>query len=430
MPQQTLIQPVTLQVSQEFAAAIPVEPSVTTQMATLSGLSTAPEKRDQLACQRLLVGETRLKAEREAGEILEKILTNTQILAVLGTDALEGVNRLNDRMLDERPPVNIPELREVMKNLSRSMRGIGKKYDPSDPKVLKRYDQVKGGITSLFHFGKNFMEEFLDDVRSLQDQFKKVTTTLENKQYGLLKNVGYYDEFYKLNEKEIDRLIYVIGQMEIIRDMAAQKAAQIQIGDTGMGDRGTEERAQILELVTILENKIIAFKGRLWVAWAMAPQIRNMRAISLGLSARIDQTVDITIPTMKNTIVLWLTLSEAQQAEQFNRNVEDANNESMTRFANAAKAMVPVLADALATPALDPRTVVAWTESLAAQADGVVQALETGQKKRAELERAMIAGKTVIDEATQRVNQAQLEQVLAAAQEAHLEIARSVPAEG
>jgi uncharacterized protein YaaN involved in tellurite resistance len=95
-----------------------------------------------------------------------------------------------------------------------------------------------------------------------------------------------------------------------------------------------------------------------------------MRAISVGLSGRIDQTVDITIPTMKDTIVVWLTLSEAQQAEQFNRAVEDTYNNVMTMFANATKAAVPVMVNALATPALDPRTILAWSESLSAQAEG------------------------------------------------------------
>jgi hypothetical protein len=46
---------------------------------------------------KLLVGETYLRAENEAS--IEKILSNTQCWR-FGTDALEAVNRLNDRMLD------------------------------------------------------------------------------------------------------------------------------------------------------------------------------------------------------------------------------------------------------------------------------------------------------------------------------------------
>lgn len=428
MTQQGSDKPIVIEVTSQFQNSVPPEPRSASEVNVLSTLAAIPEKRNQLACKKLLVGNTLLRAEKEASEALDSILTNTQVLAVFGTEALQAVNRLNDRMLEERPPVDIPEIKEAMKELSRSMRGIGKKYDPNNERVLKRYEKAKGGFLSFLRLGKTFLQEFMDDVRSLQQMCDRVTKTLEGKQYTLLKNVAYYDEFYTLNEQEICKLIYKIGVMEIIRDMAAEKASQITIGDSNMGDRGSEEQARILEIVNLLENKIIAFKGRLWVAWAMAPQTRNMRAISVGLSGRIDQTVDITIPTMKNTIVIWLTMSEAQQAEQFNKAVEQTYNDVMVMFANATKAAVPMLANALSTPALDPRTIMAWSESLSAQADGIVKAIEEGQQKRAALEQAMMEGKRVIDDTTQKVNQAQLDHVLkSVVEDVPLEIAKSVP---
>lgn len=416
-----------IEVSPQFKAKIPPEPKPTPDLVELSTLATSPEKRSQLVCKKLLGGRTLDRAKDEAFEVLPKILSNTQILALFGNDTLEAVNQLNDRMFKERPPVDIPELQLVMKNLRRRMRSIGKKYDPSDPRALKRYEKTKSDILTKFHIVKTFLQEFLDDVGSLQQPFDWAIQTLGSKQYELLKNVAYYDEFYRLNEQEVDNLIYKIGVMEIMCDLAAKKASNIPVGNSDMGDRGAEEQAQILEIVNLLENKITAFKGRLWVAWAMAPQIRNMRAISIGLSARVDQTIGITIPTMKDVIVIWLTLSEAQQTEQFNKAVEDTYNNVMTLFANAAKAAVPMLANALSTPALDPRTIVAWSESLSAQADGIIQALEDGRQKRAELEQAMITGKEVIDTTTLRVNKAQLEYVLEAAKEdVPLEISHSV----
>lgn len=426
MTQQPGVQTVSLQVTPQFASSLPALPAAK-QVDQLAPLAATADTRQQLVCRNLLQGNTVMQAKKEAADILPKMLDNTQVLAVFGTDALAAVNALNDRMLNERPPVDIPELREAMRNLSRTMRGIGKKYNPNDPHVLKRYQQLKGGLLSQLHLVKSFLQEFLDDVRSLQDQFKQTIQTLEGKQYQLLKNVVYYSEFYRLNEVEIAKLIYKIGVMEIVRDMAADQAKAIKIGDANLGDRAGERQAALLEFVTLMENKIIAFKSRLWVAWAMAPQIRNMRAISVGISARIDQTIEITIPTMKDTIVVWFTLSEAEQAQQFNKAVEDTANQVMLLFAQATKAAVPALASAVATPALDPRVVVEWCESISAQADGMVAAIELGRKKRVELEQAMIQGKGVMDAATQRVNQARLNQVLDAARETPLEIAQSVP---
>lgn len=414
-----------IQVSAQFENALPQAPAPSKNEAGLTAVAENPEG---LSCKKLLTGATLTRAKQEAADILPKIESNTEVLSQFGLDTLKAVNDLNDRMLANRPPVNIPEIRDAMRDLSRSMRGIGKKYDPNDPKVLKRYEAARDSILAKIGLVKTFFQEFLDDIRSEQKLFDTVTRTLEGKQYLLLKNVAYYDSFYQLNEQEIGNLIYKIGVMELIRDLAAEKAKAIRVGDSNMGDRGAEERAKILEIATLLDNKIIAFKGRLWVAWAMAPQIRNMRAISVGLSGRIDQTVGITIPTMKDTIVVWLTLSEAEQAQMFNKAVEDTYNSVMTMFAHAAQAIVPTMAQALATPALDPRTIVAWNESLAAQADGIVAAIELGQRKRAELEQAMIASKNVIDQTTQRVNEAELKSVMTASkEEAPLDIIKSVP---
>ena len=311
---------------------------VSKQVTELTALSVSPEERQRLICKELLIGETQVRAERDAATTLPEMQSNTQVLTLFGIDTLEGVNRLNDRMLDERPPEDVPELRELMKNLSRNMRGISKRYDPTDPKVYEKYEEVRGGILARLGFVKTFIEEFRDDMRDIDEKFDRVTEKLLAKQNALRRNIGYFDQFYDLNELEIDKLIYVIAVMEFIRELAAKQAEDIVVGDSNLGDRGDERKAKLTELIGHLDNKIIAFKGRLWVAWAMAPQIRNMRAISVGLSNRIDQTVGITIPTMKNTVAMWLTLSEAQQAAMFYKAVDDTANQAITDFAGAAKA--------------------------------------------------------------------------------------------
>ncbi len=420
---------VVISVTPAFIESVPKEPETNKSLVVLSNLSgqvTSADHSKQLICRNLLEGDTQIQAKQEASQVLTKIMSNTQILSVFGTDALDAVNRLNDRMLEKRPTSDIPELQGAMKDLSKSMRGIGSKYDPSDPKVLRKYQQTKEGFLGIFRRGRNFLADFLDDIRTVQQIFERVTDTLEGKQEKLLENITFYDEYYVLNEDEIDKLIYKIGVMEYMRDYAAQMADQVTVGKSEMGDRGSEDKAKIAEIVTILENKIMAFKARLWVAWAMAPQIRNMRAINVGLSARIDQTIGITIPTMKSTIGVWLTLNEAQQSEQFNAAVEQTYNQVLTGFANAAKIAVPAIVNALSTPAMDPRTVIAWSESLSAQADGIITALETARQKRVELEEAMINGKKVIDASTNKINEAQLKYVLENVEKEPLQISRSV----
>ena len=397
-------------------------------MVALTDIATDPQKRTQLFCQNLLLGETREAARKEAAVDLERILGNTQIVAIYGNDALDGVNRLNDRMLNERHPVEVPELRDLMRNLSRQMRGLGNKYDPSDPHVREKYEKARDNIFVKLRWAKSFLEEFLDDIKSTQQQFDQVVNTLEDKQEPLLRNIVYYDQYYLLNQQELGSLIYVIGKMEMMCEELRERASKIVVGNAQLGDQGGEQKARLLELALHIENKAVAFSVRLCTAWAMYPIIRNLRSVNLGVSLRINQTIDITIPTMKGTIVVWLSLNDAQVAEQFNRAVEDAANEVMVMFAKAAGAAVPMMANAMASTALHPATIKAWSDSVAAQADGIIAALDTRDQAITEMYQAITESMGVVDTSTNRVNDAMYEHVIARGQKA-LQIATSVPAQ-
>src|SRR3989344_6721307 len=133
-------------------------------------------------------------------------------------------------MLSERHPIDIPELSDAMRDLSRRMRGIGRRYDPSDPKNLEKYKKAKGRFLGIFRLGRTFFEELMADVRSLEQQFDWAEEKLEGKQELLLRNVAYFDQLYELNARAIDKLIYKIAVMELMRDLAAEQAEQVVVG--------------------------------------------------------------------------------------------------------------------------------------------------------------------------------------------------------
>ncbi len=413
----------------QFAAQVPQEPPMTNQVTELSALSTSSETRQRLSCKDLLLGETRQRAEAEATKVLQDMLSNTQVLAVYGNDALKGVNDLNDKMLREHHPEDMSELEDIMKQFKRRIRDIGRKYDPSQPKNREKYENVRGRLLGFFHLGKTFLEELMDDVRSMDKTFDWAEERLNGKQQLVLRNVSYFDTLYDLNEKELGNLIYVIAIMEIARDRAAEKAEAIPVGDANAGDRGGERKSELADLVSLLENKIAYFKVRLFLAWSSAPQIRLMRKLDVGLSLRIDMAEAVAIPSTKGVFVQWIALGEAEQAQQVTQAVEDLLNEALTTYYDAASVVVPEITRSLETPPLDPRTVAAVVQSFETQADGIIQALELGRQKRAELEQAILSGRQAFNDATGRVNEAQLDQVLAVAREAEspLEIAHSVP---
>jgi len=262
------------------------------------------------------------------------------------------------------------------------------------------------------------IEMLMEDVQSIDKQLEKVEKELSGKQHQLLRNVSYYDQLYKENEAEILKLIYAIGVMELIRDLAAKQAELIVEGDASLGDRQSEKKSKVGELSTNMEIKIAEYKGRLMVAWATSPQTRTMRTLNVGLAERINELICVTIPTMKGTIVQWRVLVQSQDANKLAQAVARSNNEWLQAYSAAGAAVVPAIAEGNQTPTLAPQTIAAMADSIAKQADGVIHAFEIGEQRRAEMDQAMIEAKTVIDDSTEKVNDAIVENVLKKARKA------------
>jgi uncharacterized protein YaaN involved in tellurite resistance len=378
----------------------------------LETFTKTPDTRQQLSCSALLRGETRARAEAEAAKVLPAMLGNSQVVMTYGADALTGVNTLIRRLLKEIDPVKIPELTEIMRELNSGMRRIRSKYDVSDPEVREKYEKWKGGVLRFIGKGKTLIEMLMEDVSSIETQLGRVEEQLTGRQMDMLRNVAYYDQLYAENEQEITQLIYVIGVMELIRDLAARQAAEIVVGDAQLGDRGGERKAELAQFVNNLEIKIGDYKGRLFVAWAMAPQVRMMRTLDISVAQKLHTMVNVAIPTMLATIVQWRMLIQTRDAAEMGQLVAEATNESLQAFAAAGAELVPAIARTVQTPMISPQTVGLMAASIETQAKGIVEAMNLGTQWRDEADAAMIEGVKVMADANAHVSDSLIDRVL------------------
>jgi uncharacterized protein YaaN involved in tellurite resistance len=85
------------------------------------------------------------------------------------------------------------------------------------------------------------------------------------------------------------------------------------------------------------------------------------------------------------------------------------------------------VADVVQTPTLTPQTVNAMAESVAKQAQGIIEAMEQGAQRRAELDEAMIQAKAVLDDTSKQISDMVIDHVIATATKPlELEVATSV----
>lgn len=381
----------------------------------LAEVSSTPEKRRTLSCKDLLVGDTRQQAEQEAAKRYHEMITNEQVFFTYGTQALQAVNDLIDRLMKETNHIKVPEIRQIMKGLNDDMRGYATKYDPADPKVRERYEKGVGLVKKFLSWGKDWFEMFLEDITSIDHQLDKVKRELLDRRDILVRNVAFYDELYDENEREILQLIYVIGVMELIRDLAANEAAGITVGNEALGDRRQEQKANIAQFAESMEIKIAAYKGRLIVAWATSPQIRTMRVTNVMLTTRVNELAETVIPTMKSTIVQWRFMAEQQQVNQLANDISRTANETIQAFAKSAAEVIPAIVDGAETPSITPETIHAMAESLAKQAQGIIEAIDKGAERREAMDIAMLDAQKVFHDTTNQVSDAIIDRVVARA---------------
>lgn len=411
--------------------AIPPAP-VTPANAQLENFATATkpaEARTRLRCSQLLIGDTLTQAKAEAERDFADLYSSTPKFMAYGSGELKDVNALIDRLLNEIKPVAMPELRTSMQNLNDNMRKIKGKWDVSDPKTREKYEHYKGGVLRFFGRAKSMFEMFIEDATSIQTQLNKIADELDGRTDELLRNVGRYDQIYVENEAEIAKLIYRIGVMELISELAANKAAAVPVGDAAAGDRGAEERARLTEFASNMEIKAQEYKGRLMIAWSTSPQVRMMRTIDTGLAIKVNSLIDVTIPTMKATLAQWSMLAKAIETNRIGQAVADTNNEWLTAYASAFGTGVSELAAAIENPTLLPETIAAIAAGIDQAATGVLQAQENGEQRRAEMDAAIHEALPVIADAEKKVSEATINRLVSLATKP-LEIATSVATEG
>jgi uncharacterized protein YaaN involved in tellurite resistance len=130
---------------------------------------------------------------------------------------------------------------------------------------------------------------------------------------------------------------------------------------------------------------------------------------------------------MKLTAVQWQLLMQTTDAAKLAQTVQDSSNEWLQAYAQAGAEAVPMIAEAINIPTLRPDTIAAMADSLATQAQGIVDAIEKGAEMRAEMEHAMMEAKKVLDGTATSVSEAIINNVIkSATKPLELEVSTSV----
>lgn len=408
---QAFVFPGTAEPSRELV--VPPAPASTTSTELVKVVvgKTIAEAQQTLDCYAILSPEEQQQAHQIADELYPQMVgsrdhaPNTSLVLTYGTSALDGVNRVVDKMLAENSDVKVPELLQSMKELNRRMRDIQRGWDTSDPQVaerLKKLAQAASKGKKWWRAGRTWLDDFRDDITSMESHLNNTEEVLSGGMDRVLRNITSSDQLYLANEQGIRKIIFVVGVMELLYNRAVDEASAIEVTEA-FGDRSGEDKSRLVAFAQTMQMRIASNKGRLFVAWTTAPNLRQQRMIQEGVVVKVNETIYNGLPVMRLVLAQWRAQAKALEVSMLTDLVNAQQNEWLIALDRSSTATTQQLAAANATPALAPATVAQMAKGIADRAEIIIAAMEQSFVNYDALEASIVQGKQAINQADDRL---------------------------
>ncbi|HEP5450152.1 TPA: toxic anion resistance protein [Streptococcus pyogenes] len=331
-----------------------------------------------------------------APALVDTFLADQNALLDFGQSAVEGVNATVNHILAEQKKLQIPQVDDLLKSTNRELNGFIAKYKDATPVDL---DKKPNFLQKLFKQSRDTLQEFYFDSQNIEQKMDSMAAAVVKQEDTLARNIVSAELLIEDNTKSIEHLVGVIAFIE-----ASQRAAALQ-KDLKTKDSATPDyqiKADLLarttEVINTLEQQHTEYLSRLYVAWATTPQMRNLVKVSSDMRQKLGMLRRNTIPTMKLSIAQLGMMQQSVKSGMTADAIINANNAALQMLAETSKEAIPALEQSAQNPTLSMKSVTSLAESLVAQNNGIIAAIDHGRKERAQLESAIIRSAETIND--------------------------------
>lgn len=373
-----------------------------------------------------LTPEQQTGIRAKAPQLVDNFLANQNALLDFGKEAVEEVNATVNHILSEQKKIEIPQVDELLANTNRELNGFVAKY--KDISTTAELEKKPGFFQRLFKQTKNDLQEFYFDSQTIEKKMDSMAASVVKQEEVLSRNIVSAELLIENNTKSIENLVGVIAFIEATGQEAAQRAKAEQERLAGLQPTtvdyqvASEKLARVTEVANILEQQHSEYMSRLYVAWTTTPQMRNLVKVSSDMKQRLGMLRRNTIPTMKLSIAQLGILQQSIKSSQTADAIVNANNAALQMLADTSKEVIPMMERTAQNPTLSVASVTKLAESLVAQNNGIIAAIDEGRQKRRELEAAIVRSAETINDSVklrdQKIIAALLDQGKAAQSEA------------
>ncbi|MEN4306029.1 toxic anion resistance protein [Streptococcus pyogenes] len=337
----------------------------------------------------------------KAPALVDTFLADQNALLDFGQSAVEGVNATVNHILAEQKKLQIPQVDDLLKSTNRELNGFIAKYKDATPVDL---DKKPNFLQKLFKQSRDTLQEFYFDSQNIEQKMDSMAAAVVKQEDTLARNIVSAELLIEDNTKSIEHLVGVIAFIEASQKEASQRAAALQ-KDLKTKDSATPDyqiKADLLarttEVINTLEQQHTEYLSRLYVAWATTPQMRNLVKVSSDMRQKLGMLRHNTIPTMKLSIAQLGMMQQSVKSGMTADAIINANNAALQMLAETSKEAIPALEQSAQNPTLSMKSVTSLAESLVAQNNGIIAAIDHGRKERAQLESAIIRSAETIND--------------------------------
>ncbi|HGH8251915.1 TPA: toxic anion resistance protein [Streptococcus pyogenes] len=337
----------------------------------------------------------------KAPALVDTFLADQNALLDFGQSAVEGVNATVNHILAEQKKLQIPQVDDLLKSTNRELNGFIAKYKDATPVDL---DKKPNFLQKLFKQSRDTLQEFYFDFQNIEQKMDSMAAAVVKQEDTLARNIVSAELLIEDNTKSIEHLVGVIAFIEASQKEASQRAAALQ-KDLKTKDSATPDyqiKADLLarttEVINTLEQQHTEYLSRLYVAWATTPQMRNLVKVSSDMRQKLGMLRRNTIPTMKLSIAQLGMMQQSVKSGMTADAIVNANNAALQMLAETSKEAIPALEQSAQNPTLSMKSVTSLAESLVAQNNGIIAAIDHGRKERAQLESAIIRSAETIND--------------------------------
>ena len=256
-----------------------------------------------------------------------------------------------------------------------------------------------------------------------------MAATVVKQEDVLARNIVSAEMLIEDNTKSIENLVGVISFIEAAQQESGNRALKLQ-AEVAQLDMTTvdyqvksQELARMTEVVNTLEQQHTEYVSRLYVAWATTPSnLRNLVKVSSDMRQKLGMLRRNTIPTMKLSIAQLGILQQSMKSGQVADAISNANNAALQMLAETSKEVIPQLERISQSPTIAVESVTKLAESLVAQNQGIIEAIDKGREKRALLEATVIQSAETINNSVKLRDQKIIQALLDQGKEAQKEL--------